>query len=788
MLPFLCRRSVHSPLCLPHVHRRSLSTLPRPILPYLRVWNPTNHTRFSGSEPPFEPNIAALEERKIKCKIKRKSRKRLRDTEGVSIVRPSREAQTPAQTYHLKQLNRLLRVADSGEGEKEHLGTQIWIAYCRAKKHVPRLLTRIPDRGWDVLWATQTFPRLQTRTQVANAATLRNDMYAIGRSTTVGQEITYLEKLLLEGRKKEALTQWKMEYAGVAHGSRHDYKAEHLEMGAKLYAMVGNADRALEIMEELFDLYPTWDPSVMMHVFRVHTDTDTDQHRKEAWKIYSTMRDMIREHVTREHYDAWLVGFLEAKHTNYAKLVFRDMIKGGFIGAYSSTQDVEETLRRFHLLSRLGTDIENMTSICLRAISSLPPAYHLHVFGCWMKTAVRESAADVAFHILDTAFNRGYRLGTSHFNLFLRVLLRTKEKPRITMAENIGWRMIDERRIARKKKARIPSSIDGISIHAEGEDPYAEIVDPVLDSEAAKKVPQANVTTFALVMQHHADAGQWEHVDYLVRRLKEDNLPLDSTLLNVLMNIACQKGEFSETWKIYKSLTDVPDGLHRVFPDGASIRCLWKTLRLALGTEEARHDPDLPTPRQLLAETVEWWKLCRSRHDANEFHTGLVADSKTALTKLVMHCFSYTQDLAGSLVALHVMRQQLHIFPTEEVPQIVRNQAAWVSMHHESESVRLQYDLNKIKQNNSAKLDQVYHILLKKRLERLGHTWEEQQYPSMNTAEIGDAGLNLLSEFIRVIMKRSYEPQTVEAVIQEAKNEVGVPNMRTGDMDAFEVA
>jgi hypothetical protein len=37
-------------------------------------------------------------------------------------------------------------------------------------------------------------------------------------------------------------------------------------------------------------------------------------------------------------------------------------------------------------------------------------------------------------------------------------------------------------------------------------------------------------------------------------------------------------------------------------------------------------------------------------------------------------------------------------------------------------------------------------------------------------------------------MKRSHPPEAVEAMIDEAKKEAGVPDLFTGDLDSFSVA
>jgi len=84
------------------------------------------------------------------------------------------------------------------------------------------------------------------------------------------------------------------------------------------------------------------------------------------------------------------------------------------------------------------------------------------------------------------------------------------------------------------------------------------------------------------------------------------------------------------------------------------------------------------------------------------------------------------------------------------------------------------------------KMGRVHHILMRNRFKRMNLTGD--QYAYMNKTEVGDLNLNLLSEFIRVILKRKYSPEAVEAMIDEAKRDIGLPDLTTGDMDAFSVA
>jgi len=307
------------------------------------------------------------------------------------------------------------------------------------------------------------------------------------------------------------------------------------------------------------------------------------------------------------------------------------------------------------------------------------------------------------------------------------------------------------------------------------------------NTDAARRVPLADATTFALIMRHHANQAQWEHVDYLERQLSNLQLQPNSALLNVLIHIHTQQGKYGQAWQTYKMLTNVPEGTPGVFPNGASFRHLWLSLRLALGDDETRHYGALPTPRELLAETLHWWEKTRMRSDAERFRIGLVSKSSGAVTHLIMHCFSYTKDLPGSLVALHALRKKLNIFPSSKAAEILQKQIAWVDLDRKNGAfVPQSLPIKRMFVQSVDRMARIQYILAQKRFKRNNITGDRFAY--MSPTEAGDLELNLLSEFIRVILKRQHPPEVVEALINEAKQAIGLPELSTGDMDAFSVA
>jgi hypothetical protein len=770
--------ALHRPRCLFHSTQcfqlRYLRTLPREIPSYVKRWDPT---LYKSSRPPAVLNEAwnAPELKLPDIVARRAEREELRDeyTKG-KIYKDG----FSGQRYAVKRLIRTLHLASDTDGRDATLRAPLWRAYMLAKAHDASLLFHLHNRAWDLLWTSQSSDSPNNRNRRAHLEQLYRDMNTAGKTATAGQRAQYLENAFISGREEQALSEWEQDYNTGLDGIRQDYKPEHLEVGARLHALVGNVDRSRGVMEELFKLYPNWDTSVMMVVFRAHTSSGLREHHDHARQMYAAMKERKANAVALEDYDAWFVGFLEARHLSYAKEVFQDMVKEGLIASSGSADRISQVLKRLHMLYRLGTDISKMTSIALDAISVLPLAYHGHLFGDWMKSAVVQKAPEAAAQVLDMMIKRGYNPETFHYNMLLKALIRTQADPNILKAENIGWRMIEQARKAERKRRKSLTTAEII----EKKSPNSRNADP----DFAQHAPIANVTTFALIMHHHAKSLQWEHVDYLSRQLKEASVVPNASIMNVLMDNKCRQGAYADAWHIYQTLTSPAEGDEGVFPNGASIRCLWKTLRLALANPATRSNPDLPTPRDLLKETVEWWKLSRSRYDADRFLQGFAAADRGAITALILHCFSYTSDLAGSLVALHVLRKYFYIFPTDKAAQILQRQMAWVDMASESESVRSQYFHSRSNKKNTDRIARVYEILLQRRLARMD--LQEGEYEKLSDEQIGDVGLDLLSEFVRVVLKRAYPAGVVEAMIEAACASMGVEGLETGDMSAWEVA
>jgi hypothetical protein len=738
------------------VLNRMLTTVPRPIHPYTPSWQPANATPIRAEEP----SAHHLAVRDAKDYAAQKAAIR-----ASKAQRGFKNDEVIGRRYAIKRLEECLALVQHEKSDST-LRVHLWRAYALAKEFAPDILDTLPDRAWKVLWKSQSFEFHHHRDRRAHLVELYRDMIATGRTPTLDQKFNYLFSLCLIGKREEALTGWQEEYDRAKKPQEKLFQA-----GWMLHSYCNNLDRAREIMEELYFLYPAADVLHMETVFRDHTRSAESRHHDLAHEMYLRMKDLLGDKITIQHYDNFLMGFLEARHLPYAKQVFEEMVNDRLLASEYTKDHVEQVLRRLSHIFRLGTDIAEATNIAIHAITVLPPPYHSHLFGEWMKLAVVRNAPEAAAQILDMMFDRGYEPETFHFNLLLKALFRTENKMHKSKAENIGWHMVQEAREAQPKKVHFASA--GVSICAK------EAFRPILPLTLVRRVPSADVNTLAILMRHHSSLSQWEHVEYLERKMPELGLHPNADIMTVLMDSDCRRGQYNEVWKTYVSFTNGSNG---VFPNGASLRCLWLTLKLNLSIPKRRKNSTLPSPRKLLAETLRWWELVRRRPDADQFLQGVSGATRESLSKLVMYSFSHVKDLPGQLVAMHALRRNMDLLLPYEAGKIIASQIAYRERRSDAP---VEEFLSGAFEQRLGQMLHIFRFFEQRRFTRKQITGDQYEY--MSRTEKTDLYIEIISETIRAVLVRQHSPDEVESMITLAKDEVGLPDLYTGDVDAFNV-
>jgi hypothetical protein len=427
--------------------------------------------------------------------------------------------------------------------------------------------------------------------------------------------------------------------------------------------------------------------------------------------------------------------------------------------------------------------VDEANLVALSAISVLPQAYHNYIFRRWMMQAVTKKSPESAAQILELMFERGVNPGPLHFNLAIGALLRSGTETNSEKAALMGWRMVEE-----ALRTTTPQNTQFQQSYSTQLTPILcrnrDFDGPLVPFFLSRPIPMADMTTFAHLIRHHTAKWDWDHIEYLQNALIQLERPPNAPLLNALLMVDLRRSKYEEVWNRFEAMTHPPPGIKPVLPNGGTYRALWKTLRLALGDNHTWDFESLPPPRQLMAKMTEWWVTVKRSPQAKNYLLGLSGPSRE-ITGLIQHCFSYTKDVAGALVALHALKARFGIFPTNQTAEILVKQMAWIDLRRESSSVRGSYYYTGVHTQNISKMSQVYQALIRRRLEGLKKS--EIDSTNMTRQERGELDLNLLSEFVRVVMVRQHGPAEVEEMINQAKEEMGVPDISTGDLDSFAV-
>lgn len=227
---------------------------------------------------------------------------------------------------------------------------QLWRCYARAKRrYSAAFLEELPEKLWTLLWTIQTAAGPENPLALAHAKVLVEDMQSVGREPTAAQWLLALEGEFVtgnEGAQERALRKWEEQYAtrrmrstgnndeGIGSESGaigelggNSGRAEFLQLGLRMHALLGNVTRAEEIMDELWKMQPDRDPRGRMPVLRAWLRVGEEEGRRKAWALYGLMRTELegRGEMGENEFDTFFVAFGEAGAKEEAMEILEDM-------------------------------------------------------------------------------------------------------------------------------------------------------------------------------------------------------------------------------------------------------------------------------------------------------------------------------------------------------------------------------------------------------------------------------------------------------------------------------
>lgn len=722
------------------------------------------------SERSDEPMLAALEpaERaKVERALRERKEKEMALTGGLEL---SLEL-PPLSVPLLKRLNASLHDAAMNPTSTERR-KELWRWYSRGKHNIPALPRMMPAKAWDVLWQTQAVPSPTNPERLQHISQILGDMISVGQPLTREQKYAYIDTLLELNNTDLALQRWQEEYSS-GHAPRHKV----LELGISIFIRRGDLNQAHRILQEALKRYPEKDPRIILTLIGANVEAGNDH---MAFALYLLLRSCLGGKMGMEEYDAVALLFLNNKKKDLALAVFRDMmlhgkeaLRRGFFDQDKQDHLYQALLNRIDVLQSSATSPLDVNNVSLAALSAMPHQWqNKYFYGSWLKRLIGLGQLDAATKVVEIMYERGIDPDTKHINGLIGAFLRSYDPELQERGVSLGWSMIQQRlnfTFRRREGKRQEHGAVVPSIHETNGD-----LD--IPTFVARRVPRASMETFNVLVLHYVVKEKWAHVRHLHRMLRPAEYNMDSFFMNHLLQTEFYTNGQQVAWRSFIKYAK------SVSPDMETYRFLWTAELNHVDRQKTQERSGFPLPRQLMSVMLTWL----SSLDEKQVSIAKEAFDIEIYAK-IMQSFCSDSDFAGGLVAVHALAQRLGHYPDHSIAQVlttaVSNIPEAVVPTIRGRRGRKQLPVSQARFRNTAK---VLSTLANRRATvAMEHGIDLEK---LDPEERVEENLNLLSEFIRIVLVRSADnPETVEASIEQAAEEIGVPGISTGDVDASNV-
>ncbi len=681
-----------------------------------------------------------------------------KDWEGVEIRVSAPRAAVPT----LKRLNKSLHDALEGTYDPD-VRRELWRYYCRSKQSIPSLLEHIPSKAWDVLWKSQSFESPTNPDRLDHLLSLCQDMASAGIVPTQKQKLVQIEARFVRGKPQEALEEWeRLEW------SDESTRSAYLELGIRMKAAAGEPEAAKVLLEELLGDQKGRNARLILPVISAYNKTKTPTGHRQAFSLYLRLRKELGAEIIVPDYDTVSLSFLEAKQEALAMTVFRDMMLTG-------TDKAEEFnnlyIQAFKALQEEGKSAADVNAVSLEALTVLPRRFqNKYFYAKWLKKLIGMGEADAAAQVIELMYERGQKPDATHVNGIIGAWLRTGSAKDRERAEQMAWSMIQQRlefawrRRAANRGDELPPK-PSIETTEEG---------VRIPRFLQRPVPPATIETFSILVLHYLRREMYGHVRLLRHMLGPAEIRMNSYFMNHLLYADLRSHQHRSAWLKFQEL-------RRSVPvDMETYICLWDCMKVHVDRTKNANLQGFPEPRRLFAYMNSWLANLdeRTLQKAKEHFTDDAYEQ-------VVRCFCLSLDLQGTLVALHALKKLFGMNPDEDVVrllvlQVSRLDSAGVRSIRQRRAMRS--DQNS---RNVAKAAKVLDMVAAQR--RAASMREGVDTGQLQGPERDEENLNLVSEFIRVVLVRTSARDGIEESIEQAKVEMGVTDVTTGDVDSSSV-
>ena len=735
-----------------------------------------------------EPLLAQFpeeEQKRLRAAIKQDELNRARKEEEKALVRRKLEERLPKkaeleirwelpkdQSTYLRNLNETIYQSSSklpSPLENRDVRKKLWQAYARCKAFLPPFLHLIPDRAWEVLFASQEIGLSNGDPHWAQLVILTEDKLKAGKQLNKFERMLYIWALRNEGRQEEAISQWQelKTYLGNDEEATDGYEL----LGVQLFASKGDPEKAEKISSSFLRKGPQKESRILIPIIEAWAQRGDDMGSKHAWILYLQLKERLGANITMDDYDNVILSFLNSGRADLGLAVFKDMMLTGQKSDQGSIELYSKSLGFMNRIDPSVITVEALNKIALTGLTTLPRRFqNKFFFGKWISKLLSIGATDAAASVIELMYERGVRPDSKHLNGIIGAWLRSGTDRNREKAAQMAWAMVYER-IDLVKKRQKAGKVESTNV--------PDFRPPPVPVHFRRTVAPATIETMCLLLQHYTRRSQDTNVQLVLDSLLATEMEPNTYFINHLMYLDLRHGRHGVAFTRYKNM------FRWQIPNLDTFICLWDCEKahiddLAVGNRRER----FPSPRELMSEMMNWVSVLSMKANPSErklvqqeFHKGIYDQ--------IFRCMCHSSDLEGVIVVAYAMKETFGYYPDEANARMVSLQVARMSVGEEEARRRRKRGRsagkNPQRQANTAKITQAFALIANQRHELLKeHGIDILKSNDEHLKE--EEALFILAEFIRTVLRRlAVDDTLVESSIEKAAWEMGAGGIRMED-------
>ena len=718
----------------------------------------------------IEPLLQALppeEQQKVREHIKREEHLEEQRAKALAQYLPTLEIKwqlPPQQSVYLRQLNSNIRTATMRMGEYT-LRRRLWQSYARCKAFLPPFTQFIPEDSWKILFNAQALASMRDDPHWAShLIMLVEDMRDVGQQLRGDQLMLYIEALRFAGRSVNAIEEWQDLREIIGNSQRES--AEYELLGVRLFTSHGDLGKAEDIATKFLDTGDKAESRILIPIMDTWIQRKDEIGMKHAWALYLRLKLQLGADITMKDYDSITLSFLRGNRTDLALAVFRDMM---LTGQQTNQGSIELYLNSVGLIRQIqhkALDMPEVNKISLTAMTVLPERFHnKYFYGSWIKKLIGMDEADSAASVVELMYERGVMPSPKHLNGIIGAWLRTTSDHHKAKAEQMAWAMIHQRLefVKSRNKDQTPKGTTPSKTNS--------FTGPV-PHQMNRNIPPATIETFSLLLQYYGRRTKWDSVHIVQNALELGEMTPNHYWINHLLYMDLRQNAHETLWSRYSTMFN-----EVIRPDWETFACLWhcELAHLDKYKVQAHRGCNFPGPRRIMCEMMSWLETggavqCRSAID----------DFDKEHYEKIIRCMVQRNDLAGTVVALYLLKHHFNFYPDKITHQFVGKQVAGLlNLRVEPMGAgTYRWRRKRYLKQRKTKIEAVLQLVQDERARILVEAGYDD-FEELNDEIRQEERLFVLAEFLRTIMRKTMPPGTnVDACIEEAASEMGAAGLK----------